>query len=151
MPPNVWLTPGELSARSGVAVSALHYYEARGLIESRRTSGNRRTYRRDTLRRLAFIRVAQGVGVSLDEIREALDSLPDSRVPTAADWARLSRQWHDRLTERIEALTALRDSFTECIGCGCLSLASCPLANPGDVLGARGPGPQRLGGAGPHR
>ncbi|MGX7732216.1 redox-sensitive transcriptional activator SoxR [Rhodococcus sp. 2H158] len=145
MRPSVWLTPGELSARSGVAVSALHYYEARGLIDSRRTSGNRRTYRRDTLRRLAFIRVAQGVGVSLDEIREALDSLPDSRVPTAADWARLSRQWHDRLTERIEALTALRDSFTDCIGCGCLSMASCPLANPGDVLGAQGPGPHRLG------
>lgn len=122
MTASVWLTPGQLAERSGVAVSALHYYESRGLITSRRTSGNQRRYRRDTLRRVAFIRVAQGVGgVSLDEIRDALDSLPDSRVPTAADWARLSQRWHDRLTERIEELTELRDSFSGCIGCGCLS------------------------------
>ncbi len=144
MTASVWLTPGQLAERSGVAVSALHYYESRGLITSRRTSGNQRRYRRDTLRRVAFIRVAQGVGgVSLDEIRDALDSLPDSRVPTAADWARLSQRWHDRLTERIEELTELRDSFSGCIGCGCLSLSSCPLANPGDVLAQQGPGPPR--------
>lgn len=144
MNPAIWLTPGQLADRSGVAVSALHYYESRGLITSRRTSGNQRRYRRDTLRKVAFIKVAQGVGVSLDEIKEAFDSLPDSRVPTTEDWARLSRAWHDRLTRRIEDLTALRDSFTDCIGCGCLSLASCPLANPGDVLGQQGPGPRRL-------
>ncbi|WP_068160406.1 redox-sensitive transcriptional activator SoxR [Rhodococcus phenolicus] len=144
MTASVWLTPGQLSERSGVAVSALHYYESRGLISSRRTTGNQRRYRRDTLRRVAFIRVAQGVGVSLDEIRDALDSLPDSRVPTTEDWARLSQRWHDRLTERIEELTELRDSFSGCIGCGCLSLKSCPLANPGDVLAKQGPGPRRL-------
>ncbi|QQM51400.1 redox-sensitive transcriptional activator SoxR [Rhodococcus pyridinivorans] len=144
MNPAIWLTPGQLADRSGVAVSALHYYESRGLITSRRTSGNQRRYRRDTLRKVAFIKVAQGVGVSLEEIKEAFDSLPDSRVPTTEDWARLSRAWHDRLTRRIEDLTALRDSFTDCIGCGCLSLASCPLANPGDVLGQQGPGPRRL-------
>ena len=144
MNPPVWLTPGQLAERSGVAVSALHYYESRGLITSRRTAGNQRRYRRDTLRKVAFIKVAQGVGVSWDEIREAFDSLPDNRVPTVQDWARLSRAWHDRLTRRIEDLVALRDRFTDCIGCGCLSLASCPLANPGDVLGAQGPGPRRL-------
>jgi len=144
MNPAIWLTPGQLADRSGVAVSALHYYESRGLITSRRTSGNQRRYRRDTLRKVAFIKVAQGVGVSLEEIKDAFDSLPDSRVPTTEDWARLSRAWHDRLTRRIEDLTALRDSFTDCIGCGCLSLASCPLANPGDVLGQQGPGPRRL-------
>ncbi|MFD6856974.1 redox-sensitive transcriptional activator SoxR [Rhodococcus sp. NPDC060086] len=140
----VWLTPGQLSERSGVAVSTLHYYESRGLIDSRRTSGNQRRYRRDTLRRVAFIRIAQGVGVSLEDIKNALDSLPDSRVPTAEDWARLSLMWHDELTRRIEALTELRDDFSGCIGCGCLSLKSCPLANPGDVLAKEGPGPRRL-------
>ncbi|MEE2034410.1 redox-sensitive transcriptional activator SoxR [Rhodococcus chondri] len=140
----VWLTPGQLAERSGVAVSALHYYESRGLIDSRRTSGNQRRYRRDTLRRVAFIRIAQSVGVSLDEIKTALDSLPESRVPTREDWARVSQLWHDELTRRIDALTELRDDFTGCIGCGCLSLKSCPLANPGDVLGKEGAGPRRL-------
>lgn len=144
MTASVWLTPGQLSERSGVAVSTLHYYESRGLIDSRRTSGNQRRYRRDTLRRVAFVRIAQGVGVSLDEVKRALDSLPGSRVPTAEDWARLSRLWHDELTRRIAALTALRDDFTDCIGCGCLSLESCPLANPDDMLAAEGPGPRRL-------
>ena len=144
MSPAVWLTPGELAARSGVAVSALHYYESRGLIDSRRTTGNQRRYRRDTLRRVAFIRIAQGVGVSLHEIKAALDSLPDSRVPTAEDWARVSAMWHGELTRRIDSLTELRDDFTGCIGCGCLSLKICPLANPGDALAREGPGPRRL-------
>jgi MerR family redox-sensitive transcriptional activator SoxR len=140
-----WLKPGELAARAGVAVSTLHYYEGLGLISSRRTAGNRREFRRDTLRLLAFIRTAQRVGVSLDRIRAALDQLPTDRVPTRSDWARLSRGWRRDLDRTIEELSALRDRFDDCIGCGCLSLQNCPLSNPDDLLGARGPGPQRLG------
>ena len=140
----VWLKPGQIAERAGVAVSTLHYYESLELIRSRRTAGNRREYRRDTLRILAFIRASQRVGISLDRIKEALDSLPEERVPTAKDWARISRQWRDELTDRIEHLTALRDRFTSCIGCGCLSLKACPYSNPDDVLGTAGPGPQRF-------
>ncbi|MEV0729735.1 redox-sensitive transcriptional activator SoxR [Polymorphospora sp. NPDC050346] len=140
----VWLRPGQVAARAGVAVSALHYYESLGLIRSRRTAGNRREYRRDTLRVIAFIRAAQRVGVSLERIKEALDQLPDQGLPTKRDWAAISRQWHDDLTRRIDELTALRDQFSDCIGCGCLTLRSCPLSNPGDVLGREGPGPRRF-------
>lgn len=139
-----WLKPGEVARRAGVAVSTLHYYESQGLITSRRTAGNRREYRRDVLRLLAFIRAAQRVGVSLDQIRDALQELPADTVPTKRHWARLSRQWRDGLTERIEYLTALRDTFSNCIGCGCLSLKSCPYSNPNDELGRRGSGPRRF-------
>ncbi|MFX0592898.1 redox-sensitive transcriptional activator SoxR [Melissospora conviva] len=134
------MTIGELAARSGVAASALRYYERLGLIRAGRTSGNQRRYERAELRRVAFIRVAQQVGVSLEEIRAALDELPDSRTPSAKDWERLSAAWRSRLDERIRLLTKLRDDLDGCIGCGCLSLQRCKLYNPGDVLGAQGPG-----------
>jgi MerR family redox-sensitive transcriptional activator SoxR len=143
-PNALWLKPGQVAARAGVAVSALHYYESLGLIHSRRTPGDRREYRRDTLRLIAFIRAAQRVGVSLERIKEALDQLPEQGVPTKRDWARLSRQWRDDLTTRIKELTALRDRFSDCIGCGCLSLKSCPYSNPDDILGREGPGAQRF-------
>jgi MerR family redox-sensitive transcriptional activator SoxR len=138
------LTIGTLSRRSGVAPSALRYYEAEGLIGSTRTDSGHRRYRRDTLRRVAFIRVAQQVGLQLDEIRAALASLPDGRTPTRADWARLSASWRPRLDARIAMLERLRDDLTGCIGCGCLSLETCRLHNPGDRLAARGPGARRL-------
>jgi MerR family redox-sensitive transcriptional activator SoxR len=140
----VWLKPGQLAARAGVSVPTLHYYESRGLITSRRTAGNQREYRRDTLRLIAFIRTAQRVGVSLERIKETLAELPDQRIPTKRDWARISRRWHDDLTARIEELTALRDRFSDCIGCGCLSLRSCPYSNPDDVLGQAGTGARRF-------
>jgi MerR family transcriptional regulator, redox-sensitive transcriptional activator SoxR len=139
------LSVGQLAARAGVAVSALHFYEARGLIRARRTAGNQRRYPRDTLRRIAFIRVAQRVGIPLATIQAALASLPSERTPTAADWARLSAAWRSELDDRIARLTQLRDDFSDCIGCGCLSLDRCRLANPRDAYGERGPGPQRLG------
>jgi MerR family redox-sensitive transcriptional activator SoxR len=138
------LTVGQLAERAGVAVSALHFYEARGLIRSTRTSGNQRRFSRDTLRRIAFIRVAQRVGIPLATIGEALAALPEERTPTAADWARLSAGWRSELDTRIARLMQLRDDFTDCIGCGCLSLDRCRLANPGDRYGAQGPGPGRL-------
>jgi MerR family redox-sensitive transcriptional activator SoxR len=138
------LTVGQLAARSGVAVSALHFYEARGLISSRRTEGNQRRYRRDTLRRVAFIRASQRVGIPLRQIGEALDQLGDDRTPGRGDWARLSAGWRQDLDQRIAQLQRLRDDLTECIGCGCLSIDRCRLANPGDVLGREGPGPRRL-------
>jgi MerR family transcriptional regulator, redox-sensitive transcriptional activator SoxR len=138
------LTVGQLAARAGVAVSALHFYEARGLIRSRRTTGNQRRFSRDTLRRIAFIRIAQRVGIPLATIAEALAALPAERTPTAEDWARLSEGWRAELDLRIARLTQLRDDFADCIGCGCLSLDRCRLANPADLYGARGPGPGRL-------
>jgi MerR family redox-sensitive transcriptional activator SoxR len=138
------LTIGELSARSGVAASALRYYEQLGLIRATRTGGNQRRYARTELRRVAFIRVAQQVGVSLEEIGEALAGLPESRTPTRADWAELSEKWRGKLDERIELLNRLRDDLTGCIGCGCLSLQACRLYNPGDRLAADGPGARRL-------
>ncbi|MEW2319350.1 redox-sensitive transcriptional activator SoxR [Streptomyces bauhiniae] len=134
------LTVGQLSARSGAAVSALHFYESKGLISSRRTSGNQRRYTRDTLRRVAFVRAAQRVGIPLATIREALAELPEERTPTRADWARLSEAWRSELDDRINQLNRLRDHLTDCIGCGCLSLATCVLSNPDDVFGERGPG-----------
>ncbi|MEW2133535.1 redox-sensitive transcriptional activator SoxR [Streptomyces sp. NPDC005435] len=129
------LTVGQLSARSGAAVSALHFYEAKGLIHSRRTSGNQRRYGRDTLRRVAFIRAAQRVGIPLATIREALAELPEERTPTREDWARLSEAWRTELDDRIAQLNRLRDHLTDCIGCGCLSLKSCVLSNPDDIHG----------------
>ncbi|MFJ4848007.1 MULTISPECIES: redox-sensitive transcriptional activator SoxR [unclassified Streptomyces] len=138
------LTVGQLSARSGAAVSALHFYESKGLIRSRRTAGNQRRYTRDTLRRVAFIRASQRVGMPLAAIREALDGLPAGRTPDRADWARLSAGWRSELDARIEQLVRLRDSLDDCIGCGCLSLDRCALSNPGDVLGEQGPGARRL-------
>ncbi|NUS43854.1 MAG: redox-sensitive transcriptional activator SoxR [Mycobacteriaceae bacterium] len=134
------LTPGQLSQRSGVAVSALHFYEREGLIAARRTSGNQRRYPRETLRRVAFIRISQRVGIPLRDIRAALETLPDGRTPTRADWARLSASWRTELDSRINQLTTLRDSLTGCIGCGCLSLSSCALANTHDQLAELGPG-----------
>jgi MerR family redox-sensitive transcriptional activator SoxR len=140
----VELTPGELSHRSGVAVSALHFYEREGLIASRRTSGNQRRYARETLRRVAFIRMSQRLGIPLARIREALATLPADRVPTSKDWARLSAGWRADLDERIVHLQRLRDNLAGCIGCGCMSLKTCLLTNPGDVLAGSGPGAARL-------
>lgn len=138
------LTIGELSRRSGVAPSALRYYERLGLIRAMRTGGNQRRYERAELRRVAFIRISQQVGVSLEEIREALASLPESRTPTKADWAALSARWRKRLDERIAFMERLRDDLTGCIGCGCLSLQRCRLSNPDDQLAAEGAGPRLL-------
>ena len=134
------ITIGELSARSGVATSALRFYEQRGLIQSQRTAGNQRRYARSQLRRVAFIRAAQRVGLSIDEIREAMSTLPDNRTPTKADWARLSHNWQSRLDAQIRELERLKTNLTSCIGCGCLSLRRCALSNPDDVVAARGPG-----------
>ncbi len=138
------LTVGELAARAGVAVSALHYYEQRGLIASVRSSGNQRRYARAMLRRVAFIRAAQQLGIGLAEIGQALAQLPQQRTPTKADWARLSAGWRAGLDARIAALLALRDRLDGCIGCGCLSLRACALSNPGDQCARRGSGAQRL-------
>lgn len=131
------LTVGQLSARSGAAVSALHFYESKGLISSRRTSGNQRRYTRDALRRVAFVRASQRVGIPLATIRDALAELPEGRTPNRDDWARLSRAWHGELDERIAQLARLRDHLTDCIGCGCLSLETCVLSNPNDISGDR--------------
>ena len=138
------ITIGELAKRVGVSPSALRFYESEALIESSRTVGNQRRYARATLRRVAFIRSAQRVGLSLDEIRDALRSLPEGRTPTKADWTRLSRSWRPRLDDQIERLERLRDNLDSCIGCGCLSLRTCALYNPGDVLAERGPGAVKL-------
>jgi MerR family redox-sensitive transcriptional activator SoxR len=138
------LTIGQLSARSGVAISALRFYEDQGLIASRRTAGNQRRYPRAMLRRVAFIRASQRVGIPLGRIKDALAGLPANRTPTPADWARLSGQWRADLDDRIDQLERLRDRLTGCIGCGCLSLASCRLVNPDDRLAANGPGPANL-------
>jgi MerR family transcriptional regulator, redox-sensitive transcriptional activator SoxR len=125
-------------------VSALHFYEAKGLIQARRTTGNQRRYTRVTLRRVAFIRASQRVGIPLARIKAALDTLPAGRTPTPKDWACLSELWRRDLDERISALQDLRDRLTGCIGCGCLSLTDCELANPGDTLSREGPGPHAL-------
>lgn len=138
------LTPGELSMRSGVAISALHFYEREGLIVSRRTSGNQRRYTRETLRRVAFIRMSQRLGIPLARVRDALATLPADRIPTSKDWARLSAGWRQDIDERILHLQRLRDNLSGCIGCGCLSLKSCILANPGDILAEQGPGAVNL-------
>lgn len=137
-------TVGQVAARSGLAVSALHFYERKGLVRSHRSAGNQRRYDRDVLRRLAIIRVGQELGIPLAEIGVALASLPDGHVPTAADWQRLSAGWHDRLQKRITLLSRLRDELGGCIGCGCLSTQNCPLINPGDRLAGEGDGPRQL-------
>ena len=138
------LTIGDFAVRSGVAPSALRFYEKEGLIRSSRTGGNQRRYDRSELRRVAFIKIAQQVGVSLEEIREALSELPEERTPTKADWARLSAHWRGKLEERILLMQRLRDQLTGCIGCGCLSLQRCNLINPADRLAERGPGPRMI-------
>ena len=142
------LTIGELSRRSGVAQSALRYYERLGLIHATRTTGNQRRYLRSELRRVAFIRISAQVGVPLEHIKRALASLPANRTPTKADWERLSSGWRGQLDEQIALLQRLRDTLNDCIGCGCLSLRSCGLHNFGDRLAADGPGPVRLLGGG---
>ncbi len=136
------LTIGELSERTGVASSALRFYEAQGLISATRSGGGQRRYGRDVLRRVSFVRIAQQVGLSLDEIRTALSSLPEGRTPTRRDWERLSTSWRPRLEAQIAMLERLRDRLSGCIGCGCLSLKVCQLANPGDAAGTLGPGPR---------
>jgi MerR family transcriptional regulator, redox-sensitive transcriptional activator SoxR len=135
---------GEVARRSGLAASALRYYDSRGLLGATRTSGGHRLFHRSVLRRLAFIRAAQNVGLSLEEISAALATLPAGRTPTKQDWARLSRAWRARLDEQIDGLVALRDGLTSCIGCGCLSLRRCALSNPHDVAGSAGPGARYL-------
>ena len=137
------LTPGQVAERAGVNISTLHFYEREGLIESTRTTGNQRRYGRDVLRRVAFIRVSQKIGISLADIAEALTSLPASRTPTKADWVRLSQRWRENLDERRAYLDQLRDSLDGCIGCGCLSLKSCSLYNHNDELSQNGTGPIR--------
>ncbi len=135
---------GELARRAGVAASALRFYEAEGLIHGSRSTGGRRQYPRDTLRRVAFLRAGQRVGLTLDELRRALATLPEGRTPTKADWERLARQWQALLDERLALLQRLRDTLGGCIGCGCLSLKACALYNPDDAVSARGPGARRL-------
>jgi MerR family redox-sensitive transcriptional activator SoxR len=138
------LTIGQVAERTGAATSALRYWEDLGLIHSVRTAGNQRRYERAIIRRVSFIRAAQRIGLSLDEIGAALATLPQGRTPTAADWARLSRGWRPRLDEQIRRIERLRDQLDSCIGCGCLSLRTCALNNPSDVLADRGPGPVLL-------
>jgi len=137
------LSVGEVAKRSGVAVSALHFYERKGLIRSLRTAGNQRRFARDVLRRLAVIRVAQRVGMPLEAVATAFAALPENKTPTKAEWARMSALWRSELDQRIEQLVLLRDQLTDCIGCGCLSLKRCRLTNPGDTLGDQGDGPRR--------
>ncbi len=134
------LSVGQLAARSGVTVTALHFYETKGLISSQRNAGNQRRYPREMLRRVALIKVAQRLGIPLANIHAALQTLPENRTPTAADWNKLSAQWKTELDDRIARLTDLRDQLTGCIGCGCLSMQACPLRNWGDQLGEQGSG-----------
>ena len=138
------LTIGQLATRGGIAASALRFYESQGLLHTSRADNNQRRYERDALRRVAFIRAAQRVGLSLEQITAAIATLPAGRTPTKADWARLSRGWRPDLDRRIDALVRLRDRLDGCIGCGCLSLRSCALYNPDDVAAARGAGPRYL-------
>jgi len=138
------LTVGQLAARSGVAISTIHFYESKGLIKAWRNDGNHRRYAREVLRRVALIKVAQRTGISLASIRKALNSLPKGRTPNADDWKKLSAQWRVELQDRINRLTRLRDQLDGCIGCGCLSLGVCPLRNPWDRLARQGPGPRLL-------
>ncbi|MDF0751030.1 redox-sensitive transcriptional activator SoxR [Marinobacter sp. 71-i] len=138
------LSVGEVAERSGVAVSAIHFYEKKGLIESWRNAGNQRRFHRDVLRRIAIIKVAQRLGIPLSEIGEALATLPTGRTVTAGDWQQLSETWKADLNRRIEMLIGLRDQLSSCIGCGCLSIDSCRLRNPWDELGSEGPGARLL-------
>ncbi|MFC0109714.1 redox-sensitive transcriptional activator SoxR [Kibdelosporangium aridum] len=138
------LAVGEVARRSGFAPSALRYYDSLGLISSTRTTGDQRRYERGVLRRLAFIRAARNVGLTLEEIAEALATLPQGRTPTKSDWNRLSRGWKDRINEQIQALETLRDSLESCIGCGCLSLRTCTFSNPDDEVASHGSGARYL-------
>ena len=137
-------TISELAHRSGFAPSAIRFYEGQGLLTATRTAGGQRRFERQMLRRLAFIRAAQNVGLSLDEVADALAKLPDSRTPTRADWARLSKTWRARLDGQIAGLVALRDNLDSCIGCGCLSLKRCAISNPGDSAAVAGSGAMYL-------
>lgn len=138
------LSVGQVAARSGLPISTLHFYERKGLIASTRNSANHRVYRREVLRRVSVIKVAQSAGVPLSEIARALSGLPTHATPDTDDWARISEVWHDDLTQRIETLTALRDKMAMCIGCGCLSVKRCPLVNKDDHLAGEGPGARLL-------
>jgi len=138
------LAIGEVAARTGVSVSALRFYEREGLLHASRSDGGQRRYPRDVLRRVSFVRIAQQVGLTLEEVRDALGTLPDDRTPTKRDWARLSAAWRPRLDEQIAELVRLRDNLTSCIGCGCLSLHACALYNPGDAAASLGAGPRYL-------
>ena len=144
MTPKPYISVGELAARSGVTVSALHFFERQGLLQSTRTAGNQRRYARDALRRVAFIRIAQRAGVPLKEVAAALAALPQGRTPSPQDWEEIALTWRERLNERILRLEQLRDSFTDCVGCGCLSINRCSLLNPNDEMSASGAGPRRL-------
>jgi MerR family redox-sensitive transcriptional activator SoxR len=137
------LPVGEVARRAGITVPTLRFYEDQGLVRSTRTAGNQRRFARHVLRRIAYVRAAQRFGLTLSEIREALDTLPPDRAPTKRDWTRLSSAWRAGLQRRIDELVALRDASGMCVGCGCLSTSSCPIYNPEDVLGARGPGSRR--------
>ena len=139
-----WLTIGQVATRAGLAPSALRFYEAEGLIRARRSGGGQRRFHRDVLRRIAFVRVAQRVGLSIQEVRGALATLPSERTPTKEDWERLSRGWQPRLDEQIATLERLRDRLTSCIGCGCLSFKACALYNPSDAASRLGSGPRYL-------
>lgn len=138
------LTVGEVARRSGIAVSTVHFYEGKGLIESWRTGGNQRRYPRAVLRRIAIIRVAQRAGIPLAEMQAALARIPQDHVPTAKDWREFAAHWRTMLDQRITSLTQLRDQIGSCIGCGCLSLKECPLRNPQDVLAKEGPGARMM-------
>ncbi|MET0292723.1 MAG: redox-sensitive transcriptional activator SoxR [Steroidobacteraceae bacterium] len=140
----VELSVGQVAARSGVPVSTLHFYESKGLISSHRSNGNQRRYARDVLRFVAIIKFAQTAGIALSDIKEALSTLPEGRVPDKQDWERMTRAWQRMLSERIAALTSLRDQLDTCIGCGCLSLRDCPLRNTDDKMARTGPGPRLL-------
>ncbi len=138
------MSVGEVARRSGVSVAALHFYERKGLIRSRRSGGNQRRYERDILRRVALIQVAREVGISLAEVGLILESLPGQRAPSRRDWAAISKAWAADLDRRMGLLQRLKENLTGCIGCGCLSMARCTILNPGDKLARRGPGPVRL-------
>jgi MerR family redox-sensitive transcriptional activator SoxR len=138
------LSISEVAERCGIATSAVRYYESRGLVTSTRTRGNQRRFARESIRRISFITAAQAVGRSLEEITDALDSLPAGRNPTNADWSRLASSWRPRLDAQIAALTSLRDKLDECIGCGCLSLDRCAIYNTNDEVAVRGVGPRYL-------
>jgi MerR family redox-sensitive transcriptional activator SoxR len=140
------LSAGQVAARSGVAVSTIHFYEAKSLIKGWRSAGNQRRYSRDVLRRVAIIKVAQRLGLPLSMIKQAIDSLPGGRTPTARDWKRLSGEWRRELDRRISLLQRLRDQLDSCIGCGCLSLNVCHLRNPGDTVSNQGSGPMLMEG-----
>lgn len=143
------LSIGYVAERTGLATSAIRYYEELGLVAAHRAPGGQRRFERSVIRRLSFVMIAQRVGLSLDEIRAALDSLPDGRTPTERDWTALAQRWRPMIDERIAILERLRDRLDECLGCGCLSIRHCSLANPGDQLAAEGPGPRTVLGVAP--